>query len=415
MAKIKFPKIKTNSAEDKERIRKARLANGVTFQTEETDRQDGRILVASGTRSRNRDYWTGKAYRLVPSGMRFDAWAKTGLVLFMHNFNVPLGRSSMFLEGGQLFAPDSIDFHKRVVPIATNNWIGDAVGEFDTSVIADLWDQRYLNSVSIHVMFTQEDEENIVELEDEILIPTSEVIEFSVVTIPGDREANREKMLSMGLNSDLVECLVCDDGEKHQGGLVEPGKMYRISSDLLLPDGGKIKGTKLSSTTTDIPNPEVTMEPKEQDVDVAEEEKPEVAEIVEEAPFVAVELELEEEVEEDLQIDTLELAEAIAQDRQALLVLAQAFAATPEVISVFFEALKINAETFTQVLEAPAMARTKIRFVNSRQQAAPQPRPVEGVQEEIQTTTLIPEAQPPEPVFAPRDPKRRRAVLGLVR
>lgn len=172
----------------------------------------GRVLVASGTRARNRDFWTGKPYRLLPDGMRTGAWeANGGLVLWMHNFNIPLGRGEMFLDGGQLWAWDDINFHGKVIPIATQNWIGDAVGTFDTGVIADLWQERILNAVSIHVMFTPEDEENIVETDEEIIIPTSEVIEFSIVTVPGDREAVRQNLQQAGMQQELAQ-LVCDNG-----------------------------------------------------------------------------------------------------------------------------------------------------------------------------------------------------------
>ncbi len=408
----------------KKATRLGRLAEGLTFQTTESDRSEGRILVASGTQSRNRDWSTNKPYRLVPSGMRFDAWAKAGLVLYMHNFNIPLGRGSLFLEDGQLFAPDKIDFHRKTIPIATNNWIGDAIGEFNTEKIAELWEEHWLNSVSIHVMFTQEDEKNVVELEDELLIPTSEVIEFSIVTIPGDREANREKFLSMGLTPELVECLLCDDGEKQQDGLVHPRQgVYEVGNNIYLPDGGKIKvGTDRSNAAHSIPTPEVPMETQEQDVEVADEAiEEEVADAAHvEQPFVAVEMELdfEEGVEEELEIDTLELAHAISENQDALRVLAQAFAADPSVIQTFVQAIQENAGHIlkAQPLEAPAMTAPKIRFVNRRQPAVPQAL-VQQVQQlpEPVTTNVIKEAVPPEPVFAPRDPKRRRAVLGLVR
>ena len=407
----------------KEPARLGRLAEGLTFQTQESDRSEGRILVASGTQSRNRDYYTGKPYRIVPSGMRYDAWAKAGLVLYMHNFNIPLGRGSLFLEDGQLFAPDTIDFHRKTIPIATNNWIGDAVGEFNTEKIAELWEERWLNSVSIHIMFTQEDEKNVVELEDELLIPTSEVIEFSIVTIPGDREANREKFLSMGLTPELVECLLCDDGEKQQDGLVHPRQgVYTVDNDIFLPNGGKIKvGTDRSDAAHSIPTPEVPMETQEQDVEVADEAIEEVADTAHvEEPFVAVEMELDfEEGEEELEIDTLELAHALAENQDALRVLAQAFASDPSVIQTFVLAIQENTGHIlkAQPMEAPAMAAPKIRFVNRRQPAAPQAlaQQLQQSPEPVVTTNVIKEAVPPEPVFAPRDPKRRRAVLGLVR
>lgn len=384
------------------------FAQGIRFQTEPMARQDGRILVASGTQSRNRDYYTGKPYRLVPSGMRYDAWAKTGLVLYMHNFNIPLAKGSMYLEDGMLWAPDKLDFHRRIVPVATQNWIGDAIGDVDTGVIADLWEEHYLNSVSIHIMMTQADEENIVELEEEILIPTSEVIEFSVVTVPGDREANRERMLAMGLDASLADCLLCGVDQREGGpALFKP---HILSGGVTIPANAVI-GDLGPSTYTN-PRSEVReMDPNEQDVEIAEETEvvlldnsavsltapaEEVTEIHAEV------LELEETVEIPIDDIVEEVVVAIAEDPAALMRLATAFAANDEILMVFVEALREKAEHLLvpQVLAAPVTP--NFRFVKSKV-ADKTPAKVSAIKQTAQPNK---ERQPD---------KRGRHLLGMYR
>jgi hypothetical protein len=373
-----------------------RFSQGVQFQTEPTDRQeDGRILVASGSRSRNRDWDTNKPYRLMPSGMRFDAWAKTGLVLYMHNFHIPLGKGSLYLENGQLWAPDTIDFHRRVIPVATQNWIGDAIGDIDTSVLADLWDQRYLNSVSIHVMFTPEDELNIVETAEEILIPTSEVVEFSVVTIPGDREANRERMLAMGLEPGEKElCLLCDmDPPVHTA---PDGSKYRY-----LPAGALDKFSWAQGSPNHSKS-EVDMDNQEQDVETTKTDEEEVAEETPIEPAEEFTDELAEEVEGEVDfIDVGELVEAIANDPEARMTLAQALANDREVVRLFIETLMPGVENVPgQLLEAPARPPRRIRFVSKRETEEP--------------TRPTRRAETKEPVRPTRrDPKRASALTGM--
>lgn len=386
------------------------LEHGVRFQTEPTDRKAGRILVVSGTQSRNRDWDTGKPYRLLPGGMRFDAWGKTGLVLYMHNFNIPLAKGSLFLEEGKLWAPDTLDFHRRVVPVATQNWIGDAIGEIDTGVIADLWEEKYLNSVSIHIMMTQEDELNIVETAEEILIPTSEVIEFSVVTVPGDREANRERMLAMGLDGALAECLLCE--VEQQGGHVSGDKPFILSGGGLLPVNAHVGDMGKTSSLKFIPKPEVReMDPKEQDVDVADDADVEPVEPVESVDTpaddeVGTEIHgevLETEIDETVDIPIEEIAEEVvlvlAEDPEALMALARAFAGNPEVIATFVEALRENAEEILlpQVLAIPKQP--KYRFIRSKAADIP----AKQVAEQVKQTS------------EKRRPLRRRVALGMYR
>lgn len=196
------------------KIGKVRLQQeGLTFNINDVEiGQDGRILVASGKTTRNRDWFTGKLFRIVPAGIRLSPFNRNPVTLWMHNHHIPLGIAPLFHDQGMVFA-NEIDFHRRTIPIASDKFIGDSIGVFDTSVIADLWDQRYLRAVSISIMFTDEDIENVVETEEEIVFNSSEAIEFSVVTIPADRDAIKQRMVkSFSVPSSLAELVVCEDG-----------------------------------------------------------------------------------------------------------------------------------------------------------------------------------------------------------
>lgn len=180
----------------------------------ESARIDGadEVLVASGKTTRNRDYWTGKPFRIIPSGIRLEAWQKNPVLMYMHNFNLPIGTAEMFMRDGQLFA-NNFQFHRKKLPLATDNWIGDAIGDFDTAVIADLWEEKWLNAVSKHIIMSPADEEAFLETDDEMIIPTSEMIEFSIVTVPGDSEAVRQKMMAWGVNDHVINfCVDCNSG-----------------------------------------------------------------------------------------------------------------------------------------------------------------------------------------------------------
>lgn len=171
-------------------------------------RKNGRVVVASGNVTRNRDYWSGKAIRIVPSGIRTEAWEKNPVVLWMHNFNILLGTSQVYKKNGMMYSDEGdFSFHRKRIPVV-NGHFGGGIGEFDTAAIADLWEEKYINTVSIHLTLDKDDEANIVERDDEIIVPTSEMIEFSLVTVPGDRDATREKMIAMGVESHVLSYLL---------------------------------------------------------------------------------------------------------------------------------------------------------------------------------------------------------------
>jgi len=189
--------------------------NGIRLNNNQQRESNDSVVVASGSRSRNRDRYSGKPIRLVPAGMRLQGWRANPLILWHHNFEIPLAVADFVLREGKLWA-ENFNFHRRIIPIATQNFIGDAIGVFDTSVMADLWRDRYLNAMSIHVMFEPSDEDNIIETDDEIVFMTSEVLEGSIVTIPGDRdsvrpgssESIRRRLVGLGLTERVASLLV---------------------------------------------------------------------------------------------------------------------------------------------------------------------------------------------------------------
>jgi hypothetical protein len=376
----------------------------IQFQAGETERSNGRILVASGTQSRNVDSWTGKHYRLVPAGMRTEHWQKNPLVFYMHQFMIPLGTGpEMFVEDGKLWMKDDLKFHRKKIPVF--GWLGTA-DEFDTAVIADLWEERVLNAVSIHIMLTREDLANVTENDDEVIIPTSEVIEVSVVTVPGDRESLREeeyiaelikRMETKGVEREMAECAACN-----VGSYVPPFAAARsVKSDLSVNNGSKKE---------ELDKPEVSMsktkvEETAPEVEVVESENPEAEEAVLEATV---------EFEQEIELPVLDLAQAFVQDEQALRTVAMALIEVPEFVQAIAEAVNEQDSTFVEVVETVPQ-RVKVVIVGSGQQngtrqeqvAQPVQRPV-AVQQAAAAPVALPQANG-------RTTKRKPGVLDLVR
>jgi hypothetical protein len=335
----------------------------VTFQLDDSVREDGRILIHSGVRTRNRDWWTGKPYRLIPDGMRIDYFMKNPMVLWMHDFNIPLAKSNLFHEDGMLWAKDDLQFHRRTIPIATGGIFGGgAIGQFDTSVIADMWRERFFNAVSVHVMFRPEDEENIIEEEDEIVFETSEVLEWSICTIPGDPEAGREEMVDRmvhkGMRREIAE------------SLTGPGVVHVPGSALFVPEH-VLKAANSGSSVLVSAKPEVKMDPEDLVVETEEEEAAEVADLAVE--FELQEVDVEDLVEEihgsiqEIQIPAVDLAKFLAEDEEALQILAMALANLPG----FSQALFVESQP--QVAEiGEALPPITIKFVNSGRKPAKQ-------------------------------------------
>lgn len=337
----------------------------VTFQLDDPVRENGRILIHSGVRTRNRDWWTGKPYRLVPDGMRIDYFMKNPMVLWMHDFNIPLAKSNLFHEDEMLWATDDLKFHRRTIPIVSTvgGFLGGgtAVGEFDTSVIADMWLEKFFNSVSVHVMFRPEDEENILEEEEEIVFATSEVLEWSICTIPGDPESGREEMVDRmvhkGMRREIAESLTV------------PGVVHVPGSALFVPEH-VLKAANSGSSILVTSKPEVKMDPEDLVVET-EEEAAEVADLAVE--FELPEVDLEEVVEElvtevqEFQISAIDLATFLTEDEDALHILAMAFANLPG----FSQALFVETQPLVAEV-GEALPPITIKLVNSGRKPAKQ-------------------------------------------
>jgi hypothetical protein len=328
----------------------------IPFELTSTERKNGQIIVASGERTRNRDYWTGKPLRIDPNGVRLDAWRRNNLTLYMHNMGIPLGTADIELIDGKLIA-DNLKFHRKVIPLA-----GWDVGEFDTGVIADLWEEGFLNATSIHVILTPEDERNIVETEEEIFLPTSEMIEFSIVTIPGDRESVRQEFLDRGV-CNSVACLLSPSHEV---------------------------GTPSREVTMSVPNVEMEAEVEEEEI-----EETEVAEV-----------EQQEEIEEEeveMVLDVVEFAQALAASPEALHILAHAMAGNEETRAMFAPAI---AE-----VETPQQLRQKFTLKLVADQPGIQAPAAEPPVQQRRAVQASLEQQQPTPAAA--KPKDRRAALAL--
>lgn len=167
------------------------------------DNKKGAITVASGDTTRNRHMFSNKHIQVVPGGIRLNAWRKNPVVLWQHNQNIPIGTAQLSIVDGKLVA-DSISFHRKSVPVLSETGSSES---FDTSIIAELWDEGFLNATSLHVIFSPEDEARAFEANDRFVIPSSELIEFSIVTIPADRDAIRERMAAKGVPDALFQCL----------------------------------------------------------------------------------------------------------------------------------------------------------------------------------------------------------------
>lgn len=278
---------------------------GITLQAQRDDAAPGgEIIVHSGTTIRNRDFWTGKPFRFIPSGMRIEYWLKNPQVLWMHNFHIPIGTSNMYYANGMLMA-NNLKFHRKKIPVASDKFIGDSVGEFDTGVIADLWDEGWLKTVSVHIILTPDDELNVINEEEmaEIIVPTSEVIEYSVVTIPADREAVRMRMMGLGVTQDIAECVTCQ---------LDPGRTMRTAeSGISRPVSINSEVYEMASTTKE--KKFMSIQPSFATAAKAEPPRLEMAE--EESEPEAVESDVEEVVnhEVDLEVE-VEIDEAAGEE-----------------------------------------------------------------------------------------------------
>ena len=169
----------------------------------QTPPSEGRIVVASGKPLRHMDWFSGKHFILQTPGIRLDAWKANPQVWWLHNSSLPLGTSDLILEEDGRLVAYNIRFHREKLSVA--DW---GIGEFDTGIIADLWDNGVLRASSVQVFFTAADMARVFETDEHVIIPSSELIEWSLVTAPADREAVRLSLDGMGVNNQLATLLL---------------------------------------------------------------------------------------------------------------------------------------------------------------------------------------------------------------
>jgi hypothetical protein len=257
-------------------------------------KQGDEVIISSGKALRHQDYWSGKAFRLIPSGIRTEHWYDNPAMLYQHDSNIPLGTADIFHENGMLKARDIV-FHRKRVPTRA--------GEFDTGLIADLWEEGWINAVSNHIMLTKEDIERVLETEEEIIIPTSEMLEFSIVTLPADRDAVRKRAMEMGVSDTIAASLFNPTAVTRDSGIIEV-----VTQATAHRDGATV--------TEDI------MEHDELEMETQDTE-------AQEAPPVDGPDELEtavqvEDVEEVIELSAEELVNALVETPEAIQALAQA-------------------------------------------------------------------------------------------
>lgn len=164
------------------------IPNNLRF--EASTRKGNKVVAASGQRTRNYDWFSGKFFRIVPAGIRLDNYRNNNVFLWAHDSRAienVLGNADVQMEGAVLTAVPS--FHM----------------EHEKSMLASaLWNKGVLNAVSVRIGLTNEDIANITETDEEILIPTSELWELSLATIPADAGAVRQAALALGIDDQRV-------------------------------------------------------------------------------------------------------------------------------------------------------------------------------------------------------------------
>lgn len=157
---------------------------------------DGRVVAASGKMTRNRDFWSGKNIRLIPTGIRIDSYNQgNNPLLYNHWADWVLGTATASHESGMLMAEPK--WHRKKIPIQNGT-------EVDTSVLADLWDAGVLKAVSVRVGMTKDDMEQITETDTEVIIPSSELYEISVTGLQADPAAVRQSLFNSGCDPKQV-------------------------------------------------------------------------------------------------------------------------------------------------------------------------------------------------------------------
>jgi hypothetical protein len=345
--------------------------------------------------------------------MRLEKWEKNPLIFYMHHMGIPLAKAEMFIENGQLWAWDAFEFHRKEVPVFS---LFGGFGMFDTSAIADLWEEKFLNTVSIHIILSKQDDKNVVEGDEEIVIPTSEVIEASIVTIPGDPDATREeeeflkefteRLRSKGVEKEMAECVACSFGNVWTPSLPVWADQSEQTADR-------------SRFIQSISVPEVSMSKNK-----VEETALETAEVAEETPvepaIEAATLEPTEElvIEQEIELPVSDIAEAIAQDAEAMRVIAQALFNMPEFAQHVMSAVGVQAQALEPVIHEVLPQRISVRLVGSGQRQEAQVAPAQPVARPAAVQQAFTQ-QPVAPVTLPGEQlngasKRKPSVLDLL-
>lgn len=192
----------------------------------------GRMVVASGKPLRHMD-WGGKHFVLETRGIRLDAWKANPQMWWLHDSHIPLGTSDLVLEPDGRLIAENIRFHRRKLSLS-----GWTAGEFDTGVIADLYDAGVIRASSVQVMFTAEDIARVFETEEHIILPSSELIEWSLVTAPADREAVRLSLSGLGVNDQLATLLLGEAARENSGpvAITSPAETETTMNELELTE-----------------------------------------------------------------------------------------------------------------------------------------------------------------------------------
>jgi hypothetical protein len=345
--------------------------------------------------------------------MRLDKWEKNPLIFYMHHMGIPLAKAEMFLEDGQLWALDDFDFHRKEIPVFGFG----GFGMFDTGAIADLWEEEFLNAMSIHIILSKQDEQSVIETEDEIVIATSEVIEASVVTVPGDADAVREKeyleelavrLRAKGIPKEMAECVACSFGDGWT-----PSLPVWSTNEQSVNDGSVIR------------IPEVSMNKKEAaeaTLETAEEAEATPVETAEKTAVEGATLETTEEVivEHEFQLPVVDLAQAIAQDEQATRVIAEALIQMPEFVQSIVSAVGAQTQSLEPVAAEVLPRKITLTLVGSGDQR-PEAQVQQPAQSIVRPTVITQAVEQPvmaAPVALPAEqngvPAKRPSALDLL-
>jgi hypothetical protein len=165
-----------------------------TVQFESKERKGNKVVAMSGQRTRNMDWFSGKYFRFIPDGVRLNDYRANNILAWRHNTADPediLGTSSVELEGGRLMTDPNINApHDKA------------------RLVKKMWDMGILNAISVRLGLSKADIENVIETEEEIVFPSSELQEVSIVPIPADPGAVRQVAFSLGLNPERAEQLL---------------------------------------------------------------------------------------------------------------------------------------------------------------------------------------------------------------